>query len=342
MYFALNAANIRLLDPGLRRDDVILLGSEKSFKSKAIYFMKDIIKQKNYIGRFAPSPTGPLHFGSLVAAVGSYLEAKTKNGKWLLRVEDIDPPREVKGATKSIISTLEQFGFEWDEHITYQSRRYDIYQQYIDKLMHRSLAYSCGCSRKEIAEVANRSANGLIYPGTCRAGLGNKQPRSVRLLTENIDIHFNDLAQGDITQNLETESGDYVIKRADGLYAYNLAVVIDDQLSGVTDIVRGYDLLPCTCQHIYLQRVLHFDTPRYAHLPIAINNSGQKLSKQNLAKEVDGHKKVLTLFNALTFLNQNPDPHLLDCDLDAVWKWALDNWDIAPIKGVKEKSALEV
>ena len=295
----------------------------------------------NYIGRFAPSPTGPLHFGSLVAAVGSYLEAKTKGGKWLLRIEDIDPPREIKGATKSIIHTLEQFGFEWDEHITYQSRRYDIYQEYIDKLLHRSLAYSCGCSRKDIAAAATRSANGLVYPGTCRTGLGKKESRSVRLLTENIDIHFQDLIQGDIIQNLESESGDYVIKRADGLFAYNLAVVIDDQLSGVTDIVRGYDLLPCTCQHIYLQRTLHFDTPRYAHLPIAINETGQKLSKQNLAKEVHVKEKIKNLFNALTFLNQNPDKQLLDGDLDSIWEWAIDNWNIEPIMRIKEKAAIE-
>ncbi|THB72330.1 MAG: tRNA glutamyl-Q(34) synthetase GluQRS [Gammaproteobacteria bacterium] len=303
--------------------------------------MQNSSTNNNYIGRFAPSPTGPLHFGSLVAAVGSYLEAKTNHGKWLLRVEDIDPPREVKGATKNIISTLEQFGFEWDEHITYQSRRYEIYQEYIDQLLHRSLAYSCGCSRKEIAKTATRSANGLIYPGTCRIGLGNKEPRSVRLLTENIDINFHDLVQGVIIQNLETESGDYVIKRADGLYAYNLAVVIDDQLSGITDIVRGHDLLACTCQHIYLQRVLHFDTPRYAHLPIAINKSGQKLSKQNLAKEIDTHNKAQALFNALTFLNQNPDKQLLESDLDSIWNWSIENWNIGAIKGVKEKPAID-
>ena len=300
-----------------------------------------MILNNDYIGRFAPSPTGPLHFGSLVAAVGSYLESKTRKGKWLLRIEDIDPPREVKGATKSIIKTLEQFGFEWDDNITYQSRRYEIYQDYIDKLIHRSLAYSCGCSRKEIAAIASRSSNGLIYPGTCRKGLGNKQPRSVRLLTENIEIHFNDLVQGKITQDLEIESGDYVIKRADGLYAYNLAVVIDDHLSGITDIVRGYDLLPCTCQHIYLQRILHFDTPNYTHLPIAINESGQKLSKQNLAKEVNAAQKVKHLFNALTFLNQNPDPQLLESDLGSIWKWAIENWSIKPIKGIKEKPAID-
>lgn len=293
----------------------------------------------SYVGRFAPSPTGPLHFGSLVAAVGSYLEAKKNRGQWLLRIEDIDPPREVPGATTSIIKTLERFGFEWDGDIIYQNQRYDIYQEYIDKLIAESQAYPCGCSRKEIAAVSPRSANGIVYPGTCRDGLDDKKPRSTRLLTENIDIHFKDQIQGNIEQNLESDSGDYIIRRADGLYAYNLAVVIDDQLNGITDIVRGYDLLPCTCQHIYLQRVLHFDTPSYTHLPIALNESGQKLSKQNLAKEVDVSDRVKVLYNVITFLNQTPDPSLLDADINSIWKWAIANWDISKIKGIQEKPA---
>ncbi len=293
----------------------------------------------NYIGRFAPSPTGPLHFGSLVAAVGSYLEAKKNSGKWLLRIEDIDPPREVTGATTSIIKILEEFGFEWDGDILYQSQRYDIYQEYVDKLITESQAYPCGCSRKEIAAASSRSANGMVYPGTCRDGLNDKEPRSTRLLTENINIHFKDQVQGEIIQNLEADSGDYIIRRADGLYAYNLAVVIDDQLSGVTDIVRGYDLLPCTCQHIYLQRVLHFATPSYTHLPIAVNDSGQKLSKQNLAKEVNSTQRVKTLYDAITFLNQAPDKSLLNSELQDIWEWAITNWDIGKIKGIQEKSA---
>ncbi len=293
----------------------------------------------SYIGRFAPSPTGPLHFGSLVAAVGSYLEAKKNNGKWLLRIEDIDPPREITGATTSIIKTLELFGFEWDGDIIYQSERYDIYQEYVDKLITESQAYPCGCSRKEIAAVSPRSANGLIYPGTCREDLNDKEPRSTRLLTENIKIHFRDQVQGDIFRNIETDSGDYIIRRADDLYAYNLAVVIDDQLSGITDIVRGYDLLPCTCQHIYLQRVLHFATPAYTHLPIAVNDSGQKLSKQNLAKEINSVQRVKTLYNAIAFLNQAPDKYLLTADLQDIWKWAVTNWDITKIKGIQEKPA---
>ncbi len=293
----------------------------------------------NYIGRFAPSPTGPLHFGSLVAAVGSYLEAKKNSGKWLLRIEDIDPPREVTGATTSIIKTLEEFDFEWDGDILYQSQRYDIYQEYVDKLIAESQAYPCGCSRKEIAAASPRSANGMVYPGTCRDGLNDKDPRSTRLLTENIDIHFKDQVQGEILQNLEADSGDYIIRRADGLYAYNLAVVIDDQLSGITDIVRGYDLIPCTCQHIYLQRVLHFDTPSYTHLPIAVNNSGQKLSKQNLAKEVNSAQRVKTLYDAITFLNQAPDKSLLNAELQDIWEWAITNWDIRKIKGIQEKPA---
>lgn len=293
----------------------------------------------SYIGRFAPSPTGPLHFGSLVAAVGSYLEAKKNNGKWLLRIEDIDPPREITGATTSIIKTLELFGFEWDGDIIYQSERYDIYQEYVDKLITESQAYPCGCSRKEIAAVSPRSVNGLIYPGTCREDLNDKEPRSTRLLTENINIHFRDQVQGDIFQNIETDSGDYIIRRADGLYAYNLAVVIDDQLSGITDIVRGYDLLPCTCQHIYLQRVLHFATPAYTHLPIAVNDSGQKLSKQNLAKEINSVQRVKTLYNAIAFLNQAPDKYLLKADLQDIWEWAVTNWDITKIKGIQEKPA---
>ena len=230
-----------------------------------------------YVGRFAPSPTGPLHFGSLVAGVASYLQARARNGQWLLRIEDIDPPREQPGATGLIIEAMERYGFEWDGDIIYQSVSAEEHDAALSTLLEREQAYPCGCSRRDLAE-APRGALGIIYPGTCRAGC-DAEETAIRLITTNETIQFNDALQGPQSQALERESGDFVIRRRDGLVAYHLAVVVDDALEGVTDVVRGIDLMDSTPRQIWLQRLLGYRTPTYAHIPVITHENGDKLSK---------------------------------------------------------------
>ena len=280
-----------------------------------------------YIGRFAPSPTGPLHFGSLVAAVGSFLEARTHNGRWLVRMEDLDPPREVPGAADSILRTLETYGLHWDGEVMYQSQRFPLYREALEHLQAAGYAYQCGCSRKEIAAVAATGTEGHVYPGTCRNGLPEgKVARAVRLLTHNELICFEDAIQGAIAQRLETEIGDFVVLRADGLFAYQLAVVVDDADQGITHIVRGSDLLDSTTRQIYLQHLLGLPTPRYLHLPVATNAKGEKLSKQTLAQPVPNVRPVIHLMDAVAFLNQHPPAGLVDASLEDFWAWALAHW----------------
>ncbi len=286
----------------------------------------------SYRGRFAPSPTGPLHFGSLVAAVASYLEAKTRHGKWLLRMEDLDRPREMAGAADDILHTLQAFGFEWDGTVLYQSRRDDVYAAALARLKQTGLVYGCACTRREIADSATHGIDGPVYPGTCRSGLPpGRLPRAWRMVTEDRAISFDDAVQGRLRQNLQRDIGDFVLKRADGLYAYQLAVVVDDAEQGITDIVRGADLLDSTPRQIYLQQVLGYATPHYAHVPVAANVDGEKLSKQTLAAALDAVSAVPLLWQALQFLGQRPDPALRQADLDAVWAWAQAHWRLERI-----------
>jgi glutamyl-Q tRNA(Asp) synthetase len=283
-----------------------------------------------YRGRFAPSPTGPLHFGSLIAAVASYLEAKTQSGEWLLRMEDLDTPREVAGAADAILKALETFGFEWDGSVIYQSRRFDAYAAALENL--QALVYPCTCSRKEIADSAMHGIDGLIYPGTCRNGLKtDKQARAWRIKVEDRVIAFDDAIQSTISQNLSCDIGDFVLKRADGLYAYQLAVVVDDAEQGITHVVRGADLLDSTPRQIYLQQKLGVDTPGYAHIPVATNSQGEKLSKQTLAQPVDAQNPVPAIWQALSFLGQRPEISLRKASLAALWEYAKINWDISNI-----------
>ena len=280
-----------------------------------------------YRGRFAPSPTGPLHFGSLVAAVASYLQARQHHGQWLLRMEDLDRPREMAGAADDILRTLQAFGFEWDGAVLYQSRRDDAYAAALAGLQDAGLVYGCACTRREIADSAVHGIDGPVYPGTCRNGLlTGRSPRAWRLVTEDRVIDFDDAIQGRLSQNLQRDIGDFVLKRADGLYAYQLAVVVDDAEQGITDIVRGADLLDSTPRQIYLQQALGCATPTYAHVPVATNASGEKLSKQTLAAALDQHQAVALLWQALHFLGQQPEPALREADLDAVWAWAHAHW----------------
>ncbi|MGE4112278.1 MAG: tRNA glutamyl-Q(34) synthetase GluQRS, partial [Burkholderiales bacterium] len=258
-----------------------------------------------YRGRFAPSPTGPLHFGSLVAAVGSHLDARANRGAWLVRMEDVDRPRSVPGAADDILRALEALGMGWDGEVVYQSARDDAYRDALEKLRARKLVYPCACSRREIADSAVNGIDGPVYPGTCRLGLqAGRAARAERVLTRGAIIEFTDAVQGRVAQNIERQIGDFVVKRADGQYAYQLAVVVDDAAQGITDIVRGADLQDSTPRQIYLQQLLGYATPRYAHLPVAVNVMGEKLSKQTLAQAVDITAPVQALNMALAFLGQ--------------------------------------
>ena len=285
-----------------------------------------------YIGRFAPSPTGPLHFGSLIAATASYLEAKSHQGRWLIRIEDLDPPREQTGATENILQTLAAFEFEWDGDIMLQSRRYALYEQALERLNALGLIYPCSCSRKEISDSAAHGIEGSIYPGTCRErNLKTGIPWAWRIRTGTEEIHFKDAIQGEQSQLLSRDIGDFVLKRADGQYAYQLAVVVDDAEQGITHVVRGADLINSTPRQIYLQQILGYPTPVYAHLPLATNVQGEKLSKQTLAKSLDHGNPTLSLWNALKFLGQRPPSELKGATLRNLWSWAIEHWNLSLI-----------
>ena len=288
------------------------------------------------IGRFAPSPTGPLHFGSLLAALASYLEAKTQGGLWLVRMEDLDKPREVAGAANHILNTLEKFGLEWDGEVVYQSQRSALYQEALNQIKAKSLIYQCSCSRKEIADSYNQKQaqhgiDGLIYPGTCRDKSSTFKPYAERIKVKDQNISFNDAIQGKIDQNLANQIGDFVLKRADGLFAYQLALVVDDYLQGVTHVVRGADLLDSTPRQIYLQQVLGYSTPKYAHIPVASNQAGEKLSKQTLATPIDANNAPNLLINALDFLGQTPPQDLSNYKAQEILAWAMQHWALDKI-----------
>jgi glutamyl-Q tRNA(Asp) synthetase len=277
-----------------------------------------------YVGRFAPSPTGPLHFGSLLAAVASYLQAKSRAGKWLLRVEDIDPPRQQAGAVDEILSALECYGFGWDGPILFQSKSEERHREVINDLRVADLAYPCSCSRSALAE-AKRGPLGAIYPGTCRNGFDG-DAYAVRVRTDDEPIEFVDGLQGRYGQCLESESGDFVILRRDGLIAYHLAVVVDDFDQGVTEIVRGIDLLDSTPRQIHLQQLLGYRTPGYLHIPVAENARGQKLGKGTGARAVPLDEVRRVLIAALRALGQQPPSRLVECSLQDIWSWSVSNW----------------
>ena len=296
-----------------------------------------------YRGRFAPSPTGPLHFGSLVAALGSYLDAKHYHGTWLVRIEDLDTPRCVAGAADDILRTLEAFGLYWDEEVIYQSQRTAAYEEALHKLQESGAAYPCCCTRREIADSALHGIEGPVYPGTCRNGIpAGREALAWRLGTDlvryphffgNNDIQnsaeviqFDDALQGRITQNLERDIGDFVVQRADGLFAYQLAVVVDDAFQNITHVVRGADLLHSTPRQIYLQRLLGLPTPGYLHLPVVVNARGEKLGKQTLASPIDKNDAAARLFDALVFLNQRPPAELRFSKVEEVLVWAVTHW----------------
>lgn len=293
------------------------------------------VKAERIVGRFAPSPTGPLHIGSLVAAVGSYAMARRLGGQWLLRIEDLDLPRVVPGIADDMLRTLEALGFRWDGTVVYQSRRLDAYRAALDRLIEQGLAYPCGCSRAEIALIASapHGEEGVVYPGICREGLPpEKTERAVRVKVYDEVISFDDCVMGRYSQALSSSCGDFVVQRADGPYAYHLAVVVDDAASGVNQVVRGADLLSSTPRQIYLQKILGYDTPGYCHLPLVMNPDGSKLSKRDsavsLASGLDSHAKGgELLLTALRFLGQSPPEILRTAPPAEILDWAVACFD---------------
>lgn len=299
-----------------------------------------------YIGRFAPSPTGPLHFGSLLAAVASYLDAIRHGGQWLLRIEDVDTPRSVQGMVEQQIKTLSLYGFKCDATIVRQSQRSAVYQQALDRLIAAGLAYPCTCTRTQIAAAGNvRSGiDGYVYPGTCAHWMpGDPVPEKAawrfRVGTETQpSVAFSDRIQGQQQQQLAQEVGDFVIKRADGCYTYQLAVVVDDLAQQVTQIVRGADLLDSTARQIALLKALDGRVPGYAHIPVATNEHLEKLSKQTRAKGLpvsDERVRVRTLLTALDFLGQQPPEESLAATQAEVWQWAKGAWSLARIPAIR-------
>ena len=290
-----------------------------------------------YRGRFAPSPTGELHFGSLIAAVGSYLEAKSHGGEWLVRIEDLDKPREVPAASYKILRSLEALGMEWDHEVIYQDQRKDIYENVLTMLNRRGLIYPCTCTRKEISSSSISGISGQIYAGTCRNNVQNDDRLgAVRIKTNSNIIEFEDTLYGLINQNLQNETGDFVLRRSDKIYAYQLAVVVDDAEQGITNVVRGADLLDSTPRQIYLQKLLGYTTPTYMHLPVAVNSHGEKLSKQTKAAHLDVSNPVKQLIGAVNFLGQEPPSELVGESVISFWKWAFINWD--PGKILKKRT----
>jgi glutamyl-Q tRNA(Asp) synthetase len=282
-----------------------------------------------YVGRFAPSPTGPLHAGSLVAAMASYLDAKANGGQWLVRIEDVDEVRTVPGAAESILQSLAACGMRWDGEPVWQSRRTDLYAAAFARL--HTHTYPCACTRREIADSRmDLAADGAaVYPGTCRDGLApGKQPRAYRLRIPDMNepnecIRFEDRWVGAVTQHLATEVGDFVLKRADGYWAYQLAVVVDDAAQRVTHVVRGKDLLESTARQIYLQRLLQLPTPHYLHVPVVTNTVGEKLSKQTGATALELSQPMAALRGAAQFLGLAlPEVG----SIDEFWRQATAAW----------------
>ena len=339
-----------------------------------------------YRGRFAPSPTGPLHFGSLAAAVGSYLDARHHHGTWLVRMEDLDVPRCMPEAADDILRTLEAFGLHWDNNVgrampanlsgiarpavLHQSQRTAAYEEALQHLQSINAVYPCCCTRREIADSALHGIDGPVYPGTCRHGIpAGREGRAWRVRTDHSflppcrgkarmgveqsgrgvstpsltlplqgggNIQFDDALQGRVVQHLENEIGDFVIKRADGLFAYQLAVVVDDAFQNITHIVRGADLLHSTPRQIYLQRLLGLNTPAYMHLPIAVNAQGEKLSKQTLAPAIATDDVVAMLIAVLEFLRQQPPAELRQGSVEEILGWAVGNWQPERLNGCRQ------
>lgn len=280
------------------------------------------MQQSHYVGRFAPSPSGDLHFGSLIAALGSYLQARAQRGRWLVRIEDIDPPREVAGSASRILSALEHYGLYWDSEVLYQSQRHDAYHATLDWLQQQDRSYHCCCTRSRIQQI------GGIYDGHCRNLQLGSPGAALRLRQSNPVYAFEDRLQGKLHADPALAQEDFIIRRRDGLFAYNLAVVIDDDFQGVTEIVRGADLIEPTVRQIALYQHLQAPVPEYVHLPLALGNNGLKLSKQNHAPALPLNDPRPVLIEALKFLHQPQPESWQDLDLHMLLSWAVKHWQL--------------
>ncbi len=286
------------------------------------------MNSNSYIGRFAPTPSGELHFGSIVAALGSFLQAKKHQGNWLLRIDDLDNGRSRPGVDRQILKQLQELGLQWDGEVMYQSVRDESYDAALTILKDREAVYYCQCSRKQVS--------GAPYPATCRnLGLNPAVGHAVRVNTGNTIISMEDGLQGNIQCKLSEDSGDFIVYRADGLFAYHLAVVIDDAAMGITEVVRGADLLDTTAAQVYLQQLLDLPTPRYLHLPVAIDQDGKKLSKRDQAITISGIPAESVLLKTLAFLGQPLPDSAKDASKDDLLAWAVDHWDINNIPKTK-------
>ena len=284
-----------------------------------------------YVGRFAPSPTGPLHKGSLVAALASWLDARAHGGQWLLRMEDVDVPRCTKAAADAILHQLEALGLHWDGDLAWQSLRTDRYRVALDRLINRGHAFACACTRRDLEHQPPALDGTRRYPGTCR-DREDVPPRAWRFRVPPGDVTFDDAVQGRQSLDVAADTGDFVLWRADGYCAYQLAVVVDDAEQGVTDVVRGTDLLTSTPRQILLQRALGLPQPRYGHVPLVLAPNGEKLSKQTLAEPLDPRNAVADLAEALRFLN-HPPPDALSGDRHSLLAWAIAHWHLVACGG---------
>lgn len=291
----------------------------------------DIPNRSKYKGRFAPSPTGPLHFGSLYTAVASYLQAKSHNGTWLLRIDDLDPLRCHQKYSDLILRTLEKFGLEWDESVFYQHARAKAYQGALDLLINKNLIYSCSCSRKQL-QHRNTNNNSLVYDRHCLQHPPSSTTTAQRLQLSQTKLSYTDLIQGNIDQDLKNTVGDFIVLRKDKIFAYHLAVAVDDDEQGITDILRGYDLIDSTPRQILLQQLLGFTTPNYAHIPVITHSDGAKLSKQTFADDVSQLPAPKTLIRVLNYLNLQPPTELMKGTVQHILDWALEHWTLSLIK----------
>ncbi len=283
-----------------------------------------------YRGRFAPSPSGLLHFGSLIAALASYLDAKHNNGQWLLRIEDIDPPREQSGASSEILKTLESYGLHWDEDVLYQSQQSAIYHEVLAELAEQKLSYYCRCTRAQI------KAQGGIYQGQCK-NLAQPVNNSAIRINNTVGIsQYNDLIQTQVTCDTKLAQEDFIVVRKDGLFAYQLAVVVDDIYQNISHVIRGCDLLEPTARQLSFYQILQHNAPKFGHFPLAVSKPGFKLSKQNSAPAIDKNNPLPSLFSALVFLGQHPPNGLQTASVDELLTWAITHWSIAQVPKSQE------
>jgi glutamyl-Q tRNA(Asp) synthetase len=311
--------------------------------------MKSLISNSGYIGRFAPSPSGPLHFGSLVTAVGSYLQAKSQNGKWLLRIEDIDPPREVAGSSDSIMRCLEAHHLLWDDTVVYQSHRADLYNENIQRLTDQSFTYLCSCTRAQLAQLnqptlcqcAHKNSgappNNSSGTNTGSESSDDSGQFAVRFKYNQPKGYFIDGLLGRIENSTSRAHGQFVIKRRDGLFAYQLAVVVDDIQQGITEIARGADLLDATFYQLALYSAFDYSAPTFLHFPVVVSEPGKKLSKQNHAKEVSANYRSKNLFDCLVFLGLDTPEELQHEPPENILKWAIQSWDVTKLMAQTER-----